>query len=250
MKRLALLSLLFLGLTGLAAAQQIRNGEDLLRAMHDRYAKTWYHTLTFTQKSTTFNPDGTTKVETWYEALMLPAKLRIDIGPAEDGNVALIVNETLYAFRAGKLANTRPYANILLILGFDVYGKDPQRTIDIVKKEGFDLTKIHEDTWEGKPAYVVGANKGDLTSKQFWIEKDRLLFVRVIQPDNADPKKLEDIRFADYRPLDKTWIAAYVEMQTDGKKVFSESYTDIKANPKLDPALFDTQKFTSRSSGE
>ena len=70
MKRLALLSLLFLGLTGLAAAQQIRNGEDLLRAMHDRYAKTWYHTLTFTQKSTTFNPDGTTKVETWYEALM------------------------------------------------------------------------------------------------------------------------------------------------------------------------------------
>jgi hypothetical protein len=218
--------------------------------MHDRYAKTWYRTLTFTQKSTTFNPDGTTKVETWYEALLLPAKLRIDIGPAQDQNAALIVNETLYAFRAGKLTTTRPYANILLILGFDVYGQDPQRTIDIVKKEGFDLSKIHEDTWEGKPAYVVGANKGDLTSKQFWIEKDRLLFVRVIQPDHADPNKLEDIRFADYRPLDKTWIAAYVEMHTDGKKVFSETYSDIKANPKLDPALFDTDKFTSRPSGE
>lgn len=250
MKRLAFLLIIFLGITGLAVAQKISNGEDLLHAMHDRYAKTWYRTLTFTQKSTTFNPDGTTKVETWYEALLLPAKLRIDIGPAQDQNAALIVNETLYAFRAGKLTTTRPYANILLILGFDVYGQDPQRTIDIVKKEGFDLSKIHEDTWEGKPAYVVGANKGDLTSKQFWIEKDRLLFVRVIQPDHADPNKLEDIRFADYRPLDKTWIAAYVEMHTDGKKVFSETYSDIKANPKLDPALFDTDKFTSRPSGE
>lgn len=250
MKRLAWLSCVVLVWTGIATAQQVRNGEDVLRAMHARYARTWYHTLTFTQKSTTFNPDGTTKVETWYEALMLPAKLRIDIGPPADGNAALIVDETLYAYRAGKLASTHPYANMLLILGFDVYGQDPQRTIDIVKKEGFDLTKVHEDTWEGKPAYVVGANKGDLTSKQFWIEKDRLLFVRVIQPDHADPKKLEDIRFADYRPLDKTWIAAYVEMQTDGRKVFSESYSDIKANPQLDPALFDPQKFTSRSLGE
>lgn len=250
MKRLAIFCFFFLGLAGLAAAQQIRNGEDLLRAMHDRYAKTWYRTCTFTQKSTTFNPDGTTKVETWYEAIELPAKLRIDIGPAQDQNAAFIVNETLYAFKAGKLTTTRPYPNILLILGFDVYGQDPQRTIDIVKKEGFDLTKLHEDTWEGKPAYVVGANKGDLTSKQFWIEKDRLLFVRVIQPDHAEPNKLEDIRFADYRPLDKTWIAAYVEMHTDGKKTFSETYTNIKANPKLDPAIFDPQKFMSRTWGE
>jgi hypothetical protein len=39
-------------------------------------------------------------------------------------------------------------------------------------------------------------------------------------------------------------------MHTDGKKVFSETYSDIKANPKLDPALFDTDKFTSRPSGE
>ena len=32
-------------------AQTIRNGEDLLRAMHDRYKDSWYQTVTFTQKS-------------------------------------------------------------------------------------------------------------------------------------------------------------------------------------------------------
>ncbi|HZZ17704.1 MAG TPA: hypothetical protein VFE08_17295, partial [Candidatus Sulfotelmatobacter sp.] len=63
------LSLLLL--LSLAHAQEVRSGQDLLRAMHDRYAKSWYKTLTFTQKSTTYHPDGTSKVETWHEALSL-----------------------------------------------------------------------------------------------------------------------------------------------------------------------------------
>ena len=32
-----------------AHAQTIRNGEDLLRAMHERYEGSWYQTVTFTQ---------------------------------------------------------------------------------------------------------------------------------------------------------------------------------------------------------
>ena len=56
----------------LAHAEDVRTGEDVLRVMHDRYAKTWYETLTFTQKSTTYNADGTSKAETWHEALAAP----------------------------------------------------------------------------------------------------------------------------------------------------------------------------------
>jgi hypothetical protein len=36
-----------------AHAQEIRGGEDLLRAMHERYKNSWYQTVTFKQKSTT-----------------------------------------------------------------------------------------------------------------------------------------------------------------------------------------------------
>jgi hypothetical protein len=61
MKRYLVLFLLALTL---AHAQEIRSGEAVLKAMHDHYATSWYDTLTFTQKSTTYNPDGTTKVET------------------------------------------------------------------------------------------------------------------------------------------------------------------------------------------
>jgi len=49
--------------TWAGAPQAPRTGEELIRAMHQRYAGRWYRTLTFVQ-TTTF-PDG--RVQTWYE---------------------------------------------------------------------------------------------------------------------------------------------------------------------------------------
>ena len=219
----------------LADAQDIRSGEGVLRAMHDRYASSWYHTVTFVQKSTTYKEDGTSSAETWYEAASLPGKLRIDIGPASDGKGAVLVDGDVMIIRGNKVADKRHSVNMLLVLGFDVYRQPPEDTIKVCKEEGYDLSKVREDTWDGKPVYVVGADKGDLKSKQFWITKDSLLFVRVIEPAPQDPSKIDDIRFIHYQPLAGTWIAAGVEVYSGGKKVFSEDYSDIQANVKLDP---------------
>jgi len=229
----------------LAHAQQIHSGEALLRAMHDRYQASWYESLTFTQKSTTYNPDGTTKVETWYEALQLPAKLRIDVGPPSNQNGFLFVDGKMIGVKGGQAGESSAQINMLLVLGFDVYGQPPETTSNVVKGEGYDLGKFHEDTFEGHPVYVVGAEKGDLQSKQFWIEKDRLLFLRLFEPSQSDPKKIIDIRFTDYRRLAGGWIAARVEVHSEGKLVFSEEYTDIQANVKLPPAVFDPAQFTT-----
>ena len=65
--------------------------------------------------------------------------------------------------------------------------------------------------------------------------KDTLLFVRDIEPARGDPDKVEDIRFIHYQPLAGAWIAAGVEVYSEGRKVFSEDYTDIQANVKLRP---------------
>ena len=243
MKRLFVV-LFFLGFT-FAQAQEINNGEAVLRAMHERYKASWYDTVTFTQKSTTYNPDGTTKVETWYEAALLPGKLRIDIGPAADGNGYVLADGNVTIMKDGKVSGSRPLVNMLLVLGFDVYRQDPQTTIDVVKTQGYDLTKLREDTWDGHPVYVVGAAKGDLQSRQFWVEKDTLLFVREMEPARSDPKKTEDIRFTDYRKLAGGWIAARVEVHVDDKMVFSEEYSDIRDNVKLDAAVFDPKQFNA-----
>ncbi|HEV2395977.1 MAG TPA: hypothetical protein VGS27_03400 [Candidatus Sulfotelmatobacter sp.] len=226
-------------------AQTIRNGEELLRAMHERYASKWYQTVTFVQKSTTYKPDGTSSAETWYEAASVPGKLRIDIGPPSDGKGYLFVDGNLTVIKDNKVVASKKDLNILLVLGFDVYRQDPETTINVVKGEGYDLSKIHEDVWEDKPAYVVGAEKGDLKSKQFWVAKDTLLFLRVIESARADASKLNDVRFIHYQPLADAWIAAGVEVYSEGKKVFSEDYSDIQANVKLAPGTFDPAKFAA-----
>jgi outer membrane lipoprotein-sorting protein len=235
---------IFLSLT-CAHAQTPHTGEDVLRAMHDRYVKTWYTNLTFEQKSTTYNADGTTKVETWNEALVLPAKLRIDIGPPKNNDGYLMVDGTLTILKAGKEAGTRPLVNMLLVLGFDVYGQVPEKTAEVVKAEGYDLKKVHEETWEGHSVYVVGAEKGDLKSKQFWVDKDRLLFMKLYEPTQEDANKFQEIRFEDYRELSGGWVAARVEVYADDKKVFSEDYSEIQTNVKLDPGTFDAKQFNS-----
>jgi outer membrane lipoprotein-sorting protein len=244
MRQLLLCLAIVLPTLTLANAQQIANGEGLLRAMHNRYQASWYSTLTFTQKTTTYKPDGTSKVDMWHEAALLPGKLRIDFGEPSDGNGALFADGTVTLFRGGKVSGSRANVNILLVLGFDVYRQPPETTMNVVKGEGYDLTKLREDVWEGRPAYVVGADKGDSTSKQFWVEKDTLLFVRVIEPSQNDPKTLDDIRFLDYRKLEGGWVAARVEVKVGDKIVFTEEYSDIQTNVTLDPATFDPGQFS------
>jgi len=243
MKRLLLLPALFT--FTLAHAQDIHGGDGLLRAMHERYQSSWYRTATFTQKSTTYKADGTSSADTWYEAALLPGKLRIDIGPAGSGNGYVLVNGTVTILQNNKIVNTRPSVNMLLVLGFDVYTQDPDVTIKVVKGEGYDLSKLREDSWDGHAVYVVGADKGDLKSRQFWVAKDTLLFVREIEPARADANKVDDIRFMDYRPLDKAWIAARVEVHSEDKLVFSEDYTEIQTDVKITPAVFDPAQFST-----
>jgi len=103
-----------------AQAQEIRTGDALLRAMHDRYKSSWYETVTFTQKSTTYKEDGTSSAETWYEAAMLPGKLRIDIGPPVDGKGFVLVDGNVSIVKDNKVVGSRHSVNMLLVLGFDV----------------------------------------------------------------------------------------------------------------------------------
>jgi outer membrane lipoprotein-sorting protein len=230
-----------------ASSQEIRDGAALLAAMHERYKDSWYESVVFKENAITLSPDGTSKTEVWDEALDLPGKLRINRGLSSEGNGFVFVDGTLTTFQNGKTTGPRPYVHMLLVLGFDVYRQIPKTTIDQVKGQGFDLAQIHKEKWDGEDVYVVGAAKGDSKSKQFWIEKKRLLFVRLIEPDEHDPPRIHDTRFRDYRKLSTGWISARVEFYTDGKNTFNEDYFDIKANAKFDATLFDPTKFNETS---
>jgi hypothetical protein len=87
--------------------------------------------------------------------------------------------------------------------------------------------------------FVIGAAPGDLHSHQLWIDKDRLLFVRSLEPDDRDSTRTVDIRFDNYVKLPRGgWLSERVEIYRDGKLVQREEYSDVRANMPIDPQIF------------
>jgi hypothetical protein len=226
------------------AAQEIRTTDQLVKAMHDRYINKWYSTLTFVQKTTQYLPDSTTKIATWYEAFSFPGTMRIDIDSMGYGGMVLS-KDSLYAYREGKLTATRPFVHSLLLLGFDVYFLPVQGTLMKLQSLHFDLTVLREDVWQGRPVFVVGAKQGDLHSAQFWIDKEHLYFVRLLEPAGRDGSQTRETQFNKYERLDQGWLSVEVIFKVDGKIVTTEEYSEPQANPRLDPKLFDPQYWRS-----
>lgn len=223
----------------LVSAQTIQTSEQLIKAMHDRYAGKWYKTLTFVQKTSQIKPD-TTLVSTWYESFSFPGTMRIDMDSMGGGGM-MLGGDSLYVFRDGILASTRPYVHSLLLLGFDVYFLQPQDMSAKLRRLHFDLSLLREDTWQGRPAYVVGGKEGDLHSPQFWVDKERLLFVRLLEPAGTSGKQTRETQFNKYVRLANGWLAMEVIFMVDNKVLMSEEYSDLRANRKLDKELFDPQ---------
>jgi hypothetical protein len=229
------LAALAAGSPSAAPADPPKDGIEVITRMRERYLGKWYRTLTFVQKTTL--PDG--KVETWYEAAELPGKLRIDIAPLEGKNTILFRNDTLYDFKGGTLAESKPLIHPLMVLGFDVYAQPVDTTIRQLRALGFDLTKVHESTWQGRPVYVVGAAAGDSVSRQFWIDRERLYFVRMVEPGKQDPSARVETQFNKYIPMGRGWLETEVRFLVNGETRMLEEYTEPKADVKLDPAIFD-----------
>ena len=228
-----------------ASGAKISNTNELIAAMYKRYSESWYKTATFVQETTNIQPDGTSKVETWYEAMALPGHLRIDFTPTKDGNGILFTNRKIFVFKNGKVETTRPFDHPLLILGFDIYRTPPSEMMLTLQALKFDLSEFREDTWQGRPVYVVGAKAGDLHSPQFWIDQKNLYFVRMLRPAGKDGTQTQETQFNKYQKLGGGWIAPEVIFMIDGKIVTTEKYSDMRADMKLDPKLFDPQFWTT-----
>jgi len=222
---------------------RITDAESLIRAMHGRYAGSWYRTLAFSQKTTTYPPEGRPPVEdVWIEYGAMPGRLRIEF--QKQGGGMIFANDSSYRIGAGgEVEMTLARRNDLMTLGFDVYAQAPEITLQQLRESGFSLGAVRTDTWQDRPVYVVGAAAGDLRSKQFWIDAERLVFVRMLSPI-PNQETAQDVRFNNYQPLGGGWIAPEVEVLVGGRRVFHEVYFDIRHDVPLDPSLFDPKKWS------
>jgi hypothetical protein len=229
------------------AAPDMRTGEQVVAAMHDRYVSTWYKTLTFVQQTTNWRPPGgTSTTKTWWEAGLMPGRLRIDTDSISKGDGVLFRNDSVYSFAGGKQVGATPGVNDLMVLGFDVYSQPVSRSLAVLKNRGFDLTKVHDGTWRGEPVWIVGATAGDTTSKQFWVSRDRLIFLRLLQlATTPNGSRYVDLRFDKYVKHGGGWVAEEVWQYIDGKPALHEDYSQVRVDVPLDEGIFDPARWST-----
>jgi hypothetical protein len=225
-----------------AAAPPITTGRELLGAMHARYSGRWLTTLSFLQNNTLYSASGGEQKTQWLEHISLPGRLRIDYMPLANHSGVLYEGGRVHVFDNGKRVQSQPDVNALLLLGFDAYAQPVDQTVATLQSLGFDLGMMHEADWQGRRAYVVGAPPGDTTTNQFWIDADRLLFVRMMQ-QNPARTVLTDYRFNRYTELDGFPVAFEVLMLRNGRVFFKEEYTNVRVNVAIPPETFDPARW-------
>ena len=230
------------GVEGLrATAPPPRSATELVERMHAAYAGRWFRTLVFVQRTHFPNADGTVREETWLEALAAPSRLRIDIAPLDSGRGMLFTADSTYRMQGGRVARAVARPNPFLPFVAAPYTQPPAVTLAQIAREGYDTTRMYASEWRGRPAYVVGALAGDSLTPQFWVDRDRLVVVRMRLPSATGSRP--DIHLDGWQQFGASWIATDIDIVVDGRSVQRETYSDVQVDVALDPALFDTAQW-------
>lgn len=215
-------------------------GEEVVRAMYDRYAGGWYTNLALVQtvKYHDAETGSLDSVRVWYESIQLPGTVRSDIAPLDAGNAQLYVDGTWTVFEADTLVRSFQRLHPVLLLGFDVYVQPVQETLVQLQRLGVDLAQVRRDEWQGREVHVVGGN-----DRQFWVDVDDLLLRRLLL-QSPSSGAVREVRFDRYRPLGGGWIATELEFWRDGVVDIHERYDYWTIDVEFEPDLFATRDRT------
>jgi hypothetical protein len=229
-----------------APAPAITDGLGVLKAMHARYAGSWFNTVEIALSNTIYSTNGQQTKSNWREYLAVPGRQRIDYLPLEQKSGVLYVGGRIYSFVNGKQSATQAGWNALGILVADVFAQPVDSTVQQLDSLGFDLSKLRSDYWDGDRVWVIGADTGDSTANQFWIDSDSLVVERVVQRTRQGTRTtVSDVRFTKYSDAGGSPLAHEMTVYRDGRLVLRQDYSDVKVNVALPPELFDPAKFSA-----
>ena len=229
-------------LAGIGNGDEPKSARALLKRMKKDAKSIDFDSYTFVQLTIRFNQDGSVRdTMIWHEALRFPDQFRIDFGPLEKETAVIYRNDSMYFFKEGELMRSGPEYNELLLMegGIAVYELDT--VLARMERYGYDLDKFYATEFEGEPVYVIGAEEGDVKSKQIWIHQEKLATLRRIDP-RPDGQVME-IVFDDFVYQGGAWIETWVEFYLDGKLLQTERYQDIDTEIEVKEILFDPAHF-------
>lgn len=243
----AVLSVALAFLPNGADAQPV-TGAVVVQRMHDSYAGKWYHTLTFTQKTTLRRRDGSSTEQTWLESMRYtPAagtQLRIDFGSLADGRGVLYTADSSWRVQGGKAGPGRAEGNEFIPLIQSVYVQPVGKTIDELTRAGFDLSRGYTGSVDGQAVWMVGASSlSDTTSSRFVVDTVRRVLVQMVLSRAGQPAI--SVKLGGYVKAGAGWLATKIDMTSNGMPLQTEEYSDWKTDVVLPASLFDLSQWST-----
>jgi hypothetical protein len=181
----------------------------------------------------------------WHDAMLPPRRRRVVIEPADSMNGLLFRADSLYEISRGIIAKARPFVHALSLLSYDVYAAPPAETAKRLTDLGFDLGQVRIATWQDRPTYVVGAPDGDRTTNQFWIDRDSLYLVRLIERrgDHDDhpgrPPLVQETWLEGQARVGGWWVPAEFSYFHNGRRFLHERVITRQPSAALDARVFE-----------
>lgn len=227
-------AILFLAL--LVPVKKDSNSKEVLTSMYKRYHGVWHKSLKFKQSTERFRNDSLINTSTWYETIVYPDLLRIDIGSPGSPNGILFRHDSTYRFKNNKVMQGVKNENELIFFLGGMYFKTFDQVLAHFAELHYDLSKFHTSTWKGKPVYVLGAASDDEKANQLWIDQEKLVAVRFLKYDNNTK---EEGTFEQQVPIGKAWSETKCSFYFNDKLLQTETYTDLKAGEDVDMKIFE-----------
>ena len=220
----------------------IGSTKALLKAMNKTYKGKWFDQFTFIQETIKFDKQGKEKSKAiWYEAVDYPKKFRIDYGDISNGNTTIYDKDSAWVFRDHHLKEITHSPREFLLMKGGLYHQSVKETLNQLHQYGYDCSKFRIDELNGKKVYVIGADEGDLKSRQFWMDAEHFYMVRRIHAPKEDI--IVDVIYSDHIATNGGWVEQTVEFWVNNSYYQIEYYKDINTNPKLNANIFDPEQF-------
>lgn len=211
---------------------QYKDGRELLKAMHKKYANKYCKTVVFEQKTYQYKNDTLKNTSYWYEWIDYPDKFRIDFGKKFGGDCVVFKEDSAFNFSHHNLVKAYFEENdLLLLLGgmyFRLYDDAQERLL----RMGYDLDTLASSALNGKPCYVVGKQN----SFRFYVDKKDLKVVGL--RTKFSEKEFMEIHFDGFKKSCGGYTETKVTAVKKGKVIQKEEYENVRTNVAIPDSIF------------
>lgn len=212
------------------------NSTAVLQKMYTRYHNRWHRSLSFNQVTERYRNDSLIKSTVWYERILYPDMLRIDVRSINSGDGIIFRHDSTYVFNNNKITKALKNENELIFFLGGLYFVPFGEVVVHFKLLNYDLTKFHTSTWKGNPVYVIGADKDDEKVNQLWVDQDKLIPVRFLKyEDNTKEEGL----FEEHIPLKNAWSETKCSFYFNDKLLQVEKYHGVVPGGEIDRNIFE-----------